>query len=61
MIKLYEKNYKLSRQWKNCRIMVVDEEEFYIAAMKALLEVIGLDSKYIVDFCINGQEAVDMI
>ena len=41
--------------------MVVDDEEFCITAMKSMLSLIGIDTDHVVDFCINGQEAVDMV
>jgi CheY-like chemotaxis protein len=41
--------------------MVVDDEEFCIAAMKSMLDLIGVDTNNVVDFCINGQEAIDMV
>ena len=41
--------------------MVVDDEEFCISAMKTVLGLVGLDTQNIVDFCINGQEAIDMV
>ena len=43
------------------RIMVVDDEEFCIAAMESMLELAGIDVKNQVDFCIHGQEAVDKL
>jgi hypothetical protein len=39
----------------------VDDEEFCIAAMKALLFKIGVDIQFQVDYCINGLEAINMI
>ena len=39
--------------------MVVDDEEFCIAAMKAMLNILKIDNEYHVDFCIDGQEAVN--
>jgi CheY-like chemotaxis protein len=39
--------------------MVVDDEEFCIESMKAMLFVAGMDTEYQVDFCIHGQEALD--
>ena len=39
--------------------MVVDDEEFCISAMKAMLTMVGIDTDNQVDFCIHGQEAVD--
>ena len=41
--------------------MVTDDEEFCIAAMKAMLNTIGIDTQFHVDFCINGQEAVNKL
>ena len=41
--------------------MVVDDEEFCIAAMQAMLKLQGINTNYHVDFCINGREAVDQI
>ena len=34
--------------------MVVDDEEFCIAAMRAMLTLAGIEVEYHVDFCING-------
>ena len=39
--------------------MVVDDEEFCIAALKSMLQRLGVDTDHHVDFCINGQEAVE--
>ena len=39
--------------------MVVDDEEFCIAAISAMLKRAGIDVQSHVDFCINGKEAVD--
>ena len=41
--------------------MVVDDEEFCIATMKALFDNCGFNSEYEIDFCINGQECVDKV
>ena len=41
--------------------MVVDDEEFCIAAMKTMLQIVGIDIMFTVDFCINGKEALDKI
>ena len=47
--------YPLIRKYDNGkRIMVVDDEEFCIAAMKIMLELAGVDAKNKVDFCIHG-------
>ena len=34
--------------------MVVDDEEFCLAIMKAFLELSGFNCDYQIDFCING-------
>ena len=41
--------------------MVVDDEEFCIAIMRAILDSYGFNSDYEIDFCINGQECVDKV
>ena len=41
--------------------MVIDDEEFCIAAMQAMLGLLGIDTSHQVDFCINGKEGVKMI
>ena len=38
--------------------MVVDDEEFCITAMKAILGSLKIDCQHHVDFCLNGQEAI---
>ena len=43
------------------RILIVDDEEFCMSAMKAILKVLGVDYESRVDFCLNGLEAYDMI
>ena len=52
---------KLFKKWSQKRIMVVDDEEFCIAIMKALLDSCGFNSDYEIDFCINGQECLDKV
>jgi len=51
---------KVPEQYKCNRIMVVDDEEFCISAMKILLQSFGINNQQI-DFCINGQESVDIL
>ena len=41
--------------------MVIDDEEFCIAAMQAMLTLLGIDTAHQVDFCINGKEAIKML
>ncbi len=40
---------------------MVDDEEFCISSMKAIMEKAGLDVNYQVDFCITGLEAFDLV
>ena len=49
------------KRFKDSRILVVDDEEFCLASMKAILFNMGLDTKFQIDFCINGQEALDQV
>ena len=41
--------------------MVIDDEEFCIAAMQAMLGLLGIDTAHQVDFCINGKEAIKIV
>ena len=41
--------------------MVVDDEEFCIASMRALLGKAGIDTAYQVDYCITGLEALKQL
>ena len=45
---------------KDTRILCIDDEEFCIAALRALLFKLEVDVDSCVDFCINGQEALKM-
>lgn len=52
---------KVSRLFKTNRIMVIDDEEFCLMSIKVILKQIGFDVDYQVDFCIQGQEAIQTI
>jgi two-component system sensor histidine kinase/response regulator len=41
--------------------MVVDDEEFCIATMRAMLEKLDIDIQYQVDFCIDGNESLEQL
>ena len=41
--------------------MVVDDEEFCIATMRAMLEKFGINIEYQVDFCIDGLESTKQL
>lgn len=43
------------------RILVVDDEEFCLFSMKALLILCGVDVARRVDFCFGGQQAIDKV
>ena len=45
---------------KDARILCIDDEEFCITALRALLFKLEVDVDSCVDFCINGQEALQM-
>ena len=51
----------MHKRFKENRLLVVDDEEFCLASMKAILFNLGFDTKFQVDFCINGKEALDHI
>ena len=53
--------YKEALAWKTMRIMVVDDEEFCIAAMKTMCQQFGISVSNHIDFCFNGQEAIDTV
>jgi two-component system sensor histidine kinase/response regulator len=43
------------------RILLIDDEEFCISSMRVLLFKLGLDVQNQVDFCMNGQEACELV
>ena len=53
--------YKNFQKHQKNRILVVDDEEFCIAAMRALLFKMGIDIQYQVDYAINGLEALSLV
>ena len=44
-------------KYKNNRILVIDDEEFCLSAMRAVLFSQGIDVDFQVEFCITGKEA----
>ncbi len=48
-------------KYKDNKILVVDDEEFCISAMKGILFKCGLNLEFQVDFCISGQQAFDLV
>ena len=51
-------------QWegkKKGRVMIVDDEEFCLSSMKAIIKQAGFDVNNKVDECITGQEAVNLL
>ena len=51
--------YNRYNEFGQKRILVVDDEEFCISSMKAILHSCGINVELQVDFCINGKEAVN--
>jgi CheY-like chemotaxis protein len=47
--------------FKTNRILIVDDEEFCLNSIQEMLQILDIDTKFQVDFCINGQEALDTI
>jgi len=41
--------------------MIIDDEEFCITAMQAMLNIMGINVKHHIDFCINGKEAISKL
>ena len=48
-------------EFRKNRILIVDDEEFIIATMTSLLLAAKVDVKNNVDFCINGEEALEQV
>ena len=42
-------------------MLVVDDEEFCISAMKGMLFKAGLNLEFQVDFCIDGLQALELV
>ena len=53
--------YAFFNQFRNNRILVVDDEEFCISAMRAVLFSTGIDVDYQVEYCITGKEAIEQL
>jgi CheY-like chemotaxis protein len=54
-------SYNLFRAYQQKRIMVVDDEEFCISSMRAVLFSAGINVDYQVEFCITGKEAFEQL
>ena len=52
---------KYHKSYGKNRILLVDDEEFCITTMIALLEILAIDCHKFVDTCMNGKEAVEKI
>lgn len=53
--------YNQYSQFRNNRILVVDDEEFCISSMRAVLYSLGINVDYQTDFCIHGKEALNQV
>ena len=49
------------KKYANYKVLVVDDEEFCLSAMKGLLFKAGINLEFQCDFCINGIEAIDLV
>jgi CheY-like chemotaxis protein len=52
---------KCENDFEDKRILIVDDEEFCLSTMKALLTLLKINYEKICDFCISGQEALDEV
>jgi uncharacterized protein YrzB (UPF0473 family) len=43
------------------RILLIDDEEFCISSMRVMLFKLGQDVQNQVDYCMNGQEACELV
>jgi len=53
--------YNEYAKFTNNRILVVDDEEFCISSMRAVLYSLGINTDFQVDYCIHGKEAVRQV
>ena len=54
-------NYNKYNEFSRRRILVVDDEEFCISSMRAVLYSQGINIEFQVDFCITGKEALEQV
>ena len=47
-------HYRIIEQFKESRILVIDDEEFCISSMKAILQKFNFEINYQVDYCLSG-------
>ena len=57
MLDSYNQYAKFARN----RILVVDDEEFCISSMRAVLHSLKINTDFQVDFCIHGKEALNQV
>ena len=43
------------------RILIIDDEEFCITALKQLLQISGVEVNNLVDCCLSGLKAIQMV
>ena len=48
-------------KYQHHKVLVVDDEEFCISAMKGMLFKAGLNLEFQVDFCISGLQAFELV
>ena len=52
---------KMFQLYAEIRMLIVDDEEFCISAMKAIFESVGINCEHQLDFCISGEESLKQV
>ena len=53
--------FKALNTVKDSRVLVVDDEEFCISTVQLLLRLNGVANPLQVDYCLNGNEAIEKV
>ena len=53
--------FNLFNKYRENRILVMDDEEFCLSSMRAVLFSLGIDVDYQVEFCITGKEGFEQL
>ena len=55
------KQYDNIKQLGNKRILIIDDEEFTLSALDAILRVLKINVDDSVDFAMSGREAIELV
>ena len=55
------KQYDNINQLGNKRILIIDDEEFTLSALDAILRVLKINVDDSVDFAMSGREAIELV